>query len=76
MKIKAIVKLNVDIEEFIKVEGLNENSTHIDIVRVVENYIDEINKRTFYTVDEEEEYKFVQGIKKYFKYKRLKHLIN
>jgi len=69
MKIKAIVKLDVNIEEFVKTERLNENSTHIDIERAVENYIDEINKRTMFTIIGEEEYKLVQGIKKYLKYK-------
>ena len=65
MKLKAIYNINVDIEEFVKVEGLNKNSTHTDIVRVVENYVDAINKTTLYTIMDEEEYKLVQEIKKF-----------
>lgn len=67
MKIKAIVELDVNIEEFVKVEGLNENSTQTDIERTVENYIDEINKRTFYTVMDKEEYKLIRCVTKYLK---------
>ena len=65
MKIKAIYNINVDIEEFVKVEGLNKNSTHTDIVRVVENYVNAINKTTLYTIMDEEEYKLVKEIKKF-----------
>lgn len=65
MKIKAIYNINVDIEEFVKVEGLNKNSTHIDIVRVVENYVNAINNTTLYTIIGEEEYKLVKEIKKF-----------
>lgn len=65
MKIKAIYNINVDIEEFVKVEGLDKNSTHTDIVRVVENYVNTINKTTLYTIIDEEEYKLVKEIKKF-----------
>ena len=65
MKIKAVYDINVDIEEFVKVEGLNKNSTYLDIARAVENYVNEINKKTLYTVMDEEEYKLIQGIQKF-----------
>ena len=65
MKIKTVYDINVDIEEFVKVKGLNKNSTYLDIARAVENYVNEINKKTLYTVMDEEEYKLIQGIQKF-----------
>ena len=64
MKIKAIIKLDVNIEEFVKIEGLNENSTQTDIEQTVENYVDEINKTTVYTVMNTDKYNLIKKIKK------------
>lgn len=66
MKIKAIYNINVNIEEFVAMEGLNKNSSYLDIVRAVENFVDEVNNNTLYTVMDEEEYKLIQGIQKFF----------
>lgn len=66
MKIKAIYNINVNIEDFVAMEGLNKNSSYSDIVRAVEKYVDEVNNNTSYTIMDEEEYKLIQGIQKFF----------
>ena len=66
MKIKAVYNINVNIEEFVAMEELNKNSSYLDIARAVEKYVDEINNNTSYTIMDEEEYKLIQGIQKFF----------
>lgn len=67
MKIKAIVELNIDIEEMIHWLGLNKNSTHIDIVREVEKHIEEIESTERYTLPEETLDILVDEVKKFLK---------
>ena len=66
MKIKAVYNINVNIEEFVAMEELNKNSSYLDIARAVEKYVDEVNNNTSYTIMDEEEYKLIQGIQKFF----------
>lgn len=65
MKIKAIVELNVDIKEMVHWLDLNENSTHIDIVRGAEEHIKEIESTEFYKLPEETLDILVSEIKKF-----------
>jgi hypothetical protein len=67
MTIKAIYNINVDIEEFVKVEGLDKNSTDTDIVRVVENYVNAIKATGLYTVIRREKYQLIEEIKKFLR---------
>ena len=67
MKLKAIYNINVDIEEFVKVEGLDKNSTDTDIVRVVEDYVSEIKATGLYTVIRREKYQLIEEIKKFLR---------
>lgn len=67
MKLKAIYNINVDIEEFVKVEGLDKNSTDTDIVRVVEDYVDGIKATGLYTVIRREKYQLIEKIKKFLR---------
>lgn len=67
MKFKVIYNINVDIEEFIKVANLDKNSTHTDIVQVVEDYVDGIKATGLYTIIRREKYQLIEKIKKFLR---------